>query len=738
MINIAFIGNPNVGKTALINQISNASLKMGNWAGVTIEKKEVFFQIDDEEVKMVDLPGIYSLMANTPEEKVSRDFLLEEDIDVIINVVDSTSLEKNLYFTALLKEIGKPMIMALNFVDEFDKLGYKLSKEVFEKQIGMETVFTSGRTGFGVNELLRKAVELSKLHKDQSHIPYKLSFDNMIEEEIRSVKKKIYSSDEYDEILEKYPIDWITIKTLEEDFSFLALIKTKYNVDLRKVSEPERISIKQKYDLEPGDAIARARYGAIRGIVNANLKKGETNKFEITDKIDNILLNKFFGGLAFALIIYAMFVLIFDGAAPFQDWIDGFFSNFIIKYVGHVIEGVPAWLNSLILDGILGSLAGVLTFVPLMFFIYFFMSILEESGYMARVAFIMNKAMTRVGLSGKAFIPMLIGFGCTVPAIYSTRTLEDEKTRRLTAVIATFMSCGARLPVYSMLAIAFFSKHAAIVVVSIYFFGVGFALLSAQILKKLDYFRGDNTELLIELPPYRMPSFKVVWNNMVTKTMMYIKRATTIILGILLVIWVFSYFPGNGDVNKSYLAKGAQIVQPIFKPTGFADRWEPVASLAPSVIAKETVVAFLGQVLLKEESNVDPTVESEVPIYNMKEDFKEQIFALGGAFIDSSKALVNIATFKIGAFELQDEETLDEAAGGDIIKSVRNLWSDELKGIRAYSFMLYVLLLIPCVVTLAAIKQEYGWKLMMFEIVALSIVPYVVSVLFFNIFRLFI
>lgn len=732
MIKIAFVGNPNVGKTAIINKISNASLKIGNWAGVTIEKKEVFFKVDNEEINLVDLPGIYSLTANTPEEMVSRNFILDNDVDVIINVVDSTALEKNLYLTALLKEIGKPMIMALNYSDEFKKINYSLEKEVFEKQVGMESVFTSGRTGEGIDELLKKAVKLAKLHKDQSHIPYTLAFDNIIEEEIMNIKKKLLADKSYNKLLVKYPLDWVSIKTLEEDINFLATVKTEYGIDLRTISEKEVKNIKDRYDMEPADVIARARYGAIRGIVSTNLKKSDISKFAMTDKIDKILLNKFFGMLSFFIIIYVMFVLIFDGSAPFIDWVDGFFSDYIIKYVGKVIEGVPAWLNSFILDGILASIGAVLTFVPLMFFIYFFMSILEESGYMARVAFLMNKAMTKVGLSGKAFIPMLIGFGCTVPAIYSTRTLEDERTRRLTGFIATFMSCGARLPVYSLLAAAFFSKNAAIVIVSMYFIGVIFALLMASILKRFAYFKGDNTELLIELPPYRVPSFKVVWNNMYTKTMMYVKRAATIILGILLVIWFFGYFPGNGDIQESYLAKAAKVVQPVFKPTGFADRWEPVASLVPSVIAKETVVAFFGQVLLQQQV-VD---EEEVVEYNFLSDTKDQIIGLGAASIDSVKALLNAATFHITTLEPADEETLEEDAGGDIIPAVRSLWDDQYGGIRAYSFMLFVLLVVPCAVALGALKQEFGWKLVLIQIGVLLVLPYVVSTLFFNIAKL--
>ena len=730
MINVAFVGNPNVGKTALINNISNASLKIGNWPGVTIEKKEVFFKINNDEVKLIDLPGIYNLSVSTPEERVARNFLLEEKIDVIINVVDSTSLERNLYLTSLLKEMGKPIIMALNFSDEFQKLGYSLDLEKFQKQIGIQGVFTSGRTGAGISDLIRRSVELSKINEKQRHIPYRLTFNNDIEEDIENVKKKIAENEKYKEILKKYPSDWLAIKILENDTNLLALIKNKFNLDLRENTDEDRKKLEKRYDLEISDLLARARYGAVRGIVSGNLKRGHKNKFELTDKIDKILLNKFGGGIAFLLIIYSMFVMIFDGSSPFIDWVDGFFSNFIIKYVGKLIEGVPDWLYSFIIDGVISGVGSVLTFVPLMFFIYFFMAILEECGYMARVAFILNKIMTKVGLSGKAFIPMLVGFGCTVPAIYATRTLENEKTRRLTGVISTFMSCGARLPVFSLLAVAFFSKNAALVVVSIYVMGVLTAILAAFILKRFDYFKGDNTELLIELPPYRLPSFKVVWNSMKIKTLSYVKKATTVILAILLVIWVLSYFPNNNDVETSYLGQMSKVVQPIFKPTGFGDRWEPVASIVPSIIAKETVVGFLGQVLLTSQEN-DEELE-----YNFSEDVKGQIIGLKDAFISSIKSLGNISKFQIDTLTLSDEETLEEDAGGNIIPAIRSLWNDRLGPIRAYSFMIYVLLVVPCAVSLGALKQEFGWKLMTFQVISLLILPYIASVLFFNIAKL--
>lgn len=656
MINIVFVGNPNVGKTALINKISGGDLKVGNWPGVTIEKKEVTFKLNNEDINLVDLPGVYGLLGSTPEEQITKDYLLNENIDVIINVVDSTSLEKNLYLTSILKELNIPIVMALNFDDEFKKVGYTLNKEKFEKEIGIKTIFTNGKNGNGIEELLNKAVDL-----------YKNSEKN---NELR-------------------------------------------NIDNEKV---------------------KRTYFEYRKALSENLKRGNGDKFAFTDKVDKILLNKYLGGLSFLAIIYAMFVIVFDGSSPYIDWVDGFFGDFVMKYVGHMIEGVPEWLYSLITDGIIAGVGSVLTFVPLMLFIYFFLAVLEESGYMARVAFILNKLMTKVGLSGKAFIPMLLGFGCTVPAIYSTRTLEDEKTRRLTGVIATFMSCGARLPVYSLMAVAFFSENAALIVVSVYLIGIVTALLVAFVLKRFDYFKGDNTELLIELPPYRMPSFLVVWRSMINKTKMYVVNATTVILAILLVIWALAYFPNNGDAETSYLGMSAKVVQPIFEPTGFGNKWQPVASVVPSIIAKETVVGFLGQMIVEaEEGEAEEEVE-----YNFVADLTDQVIGLKDATLSSISSLINVVTFKVATLEMVDEEGLDEEAGGKVIPAMRNLWDDEFGKLRAYSFMLYILMVVPCAVSMGALKQEFGWKLLAFQTGMLLVLPYVISVLFFNVAKLFV
>ena len=282
MINVAFVGNPNVGKTALINQISHASLKIGNWPGVTIEKKEVSFKIGNEDIKLIDLPGIYNLSINTPEERVSRDFLLNEKVDVVINVMDSTSLEKNIYLTALLKELGIPIVMALNFEDEFKRIGYELDVERFQKQLGIPVVFTSGKSGHGVDKLMEKVVEISKQSPLENN-QHRLLFDKEIESNIENLKNKLKNEKSYEKVLKRYLVDWLVIKILENDTNILAIVKNEFGIDLSSIGNTEKKNLEEHYGIVPEDVLARARYGIVRGIISANLKRGTGNKFALTD-----------------------------------------------------------------------------------------------------------------------------------------------------------------------------------------------------------------------------------------------------------------------------------------------------------------------------------------------------------------------------------------------------------------------------------------------------------------------
>ena len=727
MIKIAFAGNPNVGKSALINALAGSKLKVGNWPGVTVEKKEAYFTYKGQEITMVDLPGVYSLSPFSLEEKITRDFILTENPDVVINVIESTNIERNLYLTLLLQELGKPMVMALNFYDEFEKLNYTLDLKRLSSLMEMDVIKTSAIKKTGLTELLDKAISIAE--KKENKKQYKISFDSFIDKQYEAMKKELQEDKSFKDILSKYSLDFVTIKLLEKDSDFLEKMQKDYSLNCENYLDSYIKEIEERYDEDIDTILAEKRYGKIKGIIAETLKTSLKSRLDFTEKVDKILLNRVLGLPIFLLIIAGLMTIVFNGSAPFIDWIDGFVGGFIGKYAGILMEGTPDWLNSLVVDGIIGGVGGVMTFVPLMFFLYFFLSILEESGYMTRVAFLMDKIMRKLGLNGKAFVPMVLGFGCTVPAIYATRTLEDEKSRKLTAALAPFMSCGARLPVYGLFTAAFFGAKAGFVVMSLYLFGIVAAIILGVILKRFEYFKVDNKALLIELPPYRIPSFKVIMKSTLTRTGGYLKKATSIILGILILLWGLTYFPNNGDAEKSYMAGIGRVIAPVLKPTGFADRWETVAAIVPSIAAKEVVVGFMAQVL---ELPEDEEAEEET---TFTEDFKEQISGLGSAIKDSAAGIVSFDVNSL--FAAPDAEEIEEEGRG-VVEATASLWKgDPLAPLRAYSFMVFILLVVPCAVTLGAIKQEFG-KEYLFKLIGIMLaVPYIASTIIFQVGRLF-
>ena len=730
MIKIAFAGNPNVGKSALINAIAGSKLKVGNWPGVTVEKKEAVFIHKGEEIKLVDLPGVYSLSPYSLEEKITRDFILEENPDVVVNVIDSTNLERNLYLTFLLKELEKPMIMALNFYDEFAKLKYKLNMKEFQDMIEIPAIPVSALKGTGIEELLDSIITMSK-NKEKGK-KYSLPFDKNILSIIHEVEYKILTNEKLLPATKEYSKEFLAIKFLERDAHIIEKIKDKYGIDTTGIFDEDIEKLENKYDNDSETILAEGRYGTVNGILARTFTTSIKSRLDFTDKVDKILLNRVLGLPLFFLIMAGVMAFVFNGSAPFIDWVDGFFGDFVGKYVGMLVEGTPDWLSSLIIDGIVGGVGGVLTFVPVMVFLYFFLAILEESGYMARVAFLMDKIMRKLGLNGKSFVPMVVGFGCTVPAIYATRTLEDESSRKLTAAMSPFMSCGARLPVYGLFTAAFFGAKAGLVVVSIYIFGIIVAILVGLGLKNLKGFKSENKALLIELPPYRIPSLKVILNSTWLRVFDYIKRAGTVILGIMMILWALTYFPNNGDSNSSYIAKFGHAFAPIMKPTGFGDRWETVAAIPPSIAAKEVVVGFLAQALpLAEEAEA----EEEVVETTFGEDLMEQVKGFGEAVKDSVVGMLSLDVE--GLFTTPDAEEIEEEGRG-IVQATANLWpNDDLAPLRAYSFMVFILLVVPCVATLGAIKHEFGWRYLGFVVSIMLVVPYIASTLVFQIGKLF-
>jgi ferrous iron transport protein B len=707
-ITVAFAGNPNVGKTALINALSGSKLKVGNWPGVTVEKKEADLFIDGYHIHLIDLPGVYSLSPYTLEEKITREYLLKKKPDLIVNVIDSTNIERNLYLTTQLMELEIPMVIVLNMWDEFQDKGYNLDIDKFSKILGIDAVPVVAVTGEGKNKLLEKIID--KIEDEETRIPTPIKFSEKLETEIQSLIKELTGR------IEKYPLRWTAIKLLEED----EMLAKEMPENILKLAEKHIKNIEDFYGEDPESVIAEERYGYIKGLIEEVLKRPVEKKKEITDFLDSIVLNRIIGIPLFLFLLYIVFKFTFDGSAPFIDWVDGFVSGFVAKWIGVLLTSVnaPEWFSSLIIDGLIAGVGTVLTFVPLMIFLYFFLAILEESGYMARVAFLMDKIMRSVGLHGKSFIPLLIGFGCNVPAIYSTRTLENPVDRKITAAIQSFFSCGAKLPIYALFAAAFFTQNQALIVLSLYVLGVVVGLIWAVALRKTA-FKGETPVFIMELPPYRFPTWKMILTSVSTRTMAFVKKAGTFITITMIFLWALMNIPYGAKPEDSVLGKVSQTISPIFYPQGFGQQWQAVASTIPGFAAKEVVVGALGMLYGIEE-------EEEEEKTTFFEDLKEQIIGFGMAVKDSFLSMVS--SFVPGVFFVEmDEED-------PILKAVKQSFTP----LMAYSFMVFNLLLVSCVASMAAIYQEIGRKFLFFVIALTTGTAYVISALVYQLGRLFI
>ncbi len=702
---IAFAGNPNVGKTALINSLSGAKLKIGNWPGVTVEKKEAELTYNGVKIKLVDLPGIYSLSPYTIEEKIARDFLLEEKIDAIINVIDATNLERNLYLTSQLLDLEIPTVIALNMWDEFEDKGYRLDIEKFEQAINAKVITTVATKGKGVNKLLKAIISTSEKQNKPNFLKLSQKIEESIEELINYIPEDF-----------QLPKRWTALKLLEKDEYFYERMEKKDllgKLPREEIIDDVRKRLEKYFGEDIGTLIPEERYGGVNSIVKNVLRRPVERKRELTEILDSIFLNRMLGIPIFLLLLYLVFLFTFNGSGPFIDWTDGFINGYIGKWTGIILSKSPPWLTSLIVDGIIGGVGLVLSFVPLMFFLYFFLALLEESGYMARVAFVMDKLMKGIGLHGKSFVPMVIGFGCNVPAIYATRALEDEKARKITALLIPYMSCGARLPIYALFTAVFFRHGQAGVVLSLYVFGIAVAVIVGLILKKA-VFKGKAEEFLMELPPYRVPTLKMIWSSMWLRTRAFVIKAGTIIFITMIFLWALINIPYGAPPEKTILGVTARTIAPIFKPAGFGDKWQAVAALIPGTIAKEAVVGALGQAYGAGEEEEGKEEKSSF--------WEDSIDQIKGFFVAIWESLKSLATWKSSIFEMEVEES-------PLLKKIKNAFTP----LSSYSYMVFTLLWIPCIVTLGAIYQEFGWGILGFSILLTTLVPYIASTLVFSI-----
>lgn len=590
-IKVGFIGNPNCGKTTLFNAFTGANLKVANWPGVTVEKKEGTTTYKGDTFQLIDLPGIYSLTSYTMEEKVSRECILSDDVDVIVDVVDASSLERNLYLTLQLIELGKPVILALNMMDIVEERGMEIDLHRLPEMLGIPAIPVSARKKTGLSILLHAiahhkdyAQQSKFIHHHHDHTPkhhhnhhheYAMVYSDEIEDKIDLIQ------DEFDKYYPESDLKrWHAIKILEND----AAVLKDHPLDLSHI-------LTKNYESE----IINQKYDFIEEIIKEVLVN-KTQKEELTEKIDFYLTHKIWG----LPIFLGIMALVFFFTFTIGDWLKGYFEIFLEFFSGnvsHILASVHAsdMVISLVVDGIISGVGGILTFLPNIFILFLALAFLEDSGYMSRVAFVMDDIMSKLGLSGRAFVPLLLGFGCSVPAIMASRALEHKKDRLKTILVTPFMSCSARLPIYVLFSQTFFPKHAMLVSYSLYLIGIIVAIVTAYIISKFDGSKAEHA-LLIELPEYKTPNAHTIAIYVWEKIKDYLTKAGTVIFIASVIMWILLNFGPTGyvtDITQSFGSMIGKLIVPVFKPLGLG-YWQIIVALIAGIAAKEVVVSSCG------------------------------------------------------------------------------------------------------------------------------------------------
>jgi ferrous iron transport protein B len=582
---IALVGNPNSGKTTIFNVLTGSNQHVGNWPGVTVEKKEGSFKHEGKEYNVIDLPGTYSLGSFSEDEIVARDFILGSNPDVIIDVVDANNVERNLYLTAQLFEMGKKVVIVLNMIDEAEKKGMMFDIDGLSKKLGIPVIPTVATKGKGIEELKKAAIDM--IDRDlviKNPVKYEESVRHHIEHIERSLKLQNLP----------YPKSWVVLKIVEGDEEILKRIKDLNinKIAMGYINRFYKYHSSKSFEL----AIIDSRYAFAHSVVDKTVTRPKEEIVTLADRIDRIVTNKYFGIPIFAAIMLLVFQLTFKVGS---EMLGGVVAT-LIERLGEWIEtalvymNAPYWLISFMLDGVVNGVGAVVEFIPLIVVLYLLFGFLEDSGYMARAAYIWDDLMRKIGLQGRAFISLLIGFGCNVPGVMSTRALDNRKDKMITTLIVPFMSCGAKIPIYSVFVAAFFPEYGGLVLFSLYALGIIMGLIMAKIFSKT-LFKGKPSYFVMELPPYRVPTLINIFRNMWDNVYGFLRRAGTVIFIIVTILWFLSMLPLSAEPYSqfSFLGRIGKFIAPLFRPAGFGT-WQEAVALFAGIPAKEGVVGTLG------------------------------------------------------------------------------------------------------------------------------------------------
>jgi len=713
---IAIAGNPNCGKTALFNALTGSSQEVGNWPGVTVDKKEGFFTLDNHTIRVIDLPGIYALFANSEDERAALNYLLTRDADLVINLLDSTNLERNLFLTTQLMEMEVPMVIALNMMDIAVHRGIHIDEHTLEEKLGIPVISLSAVSKKSCESF---AHDLHKLLHKEHPSPMRIVHTEAIEKVIAEMSPALADTAKALNASER----WAMIQYLESNSSVVEKAKTLGTV-------LDRTEIETALGEDPEFAIADSRYLFVRNVIK-DVIKDPTVKRTHTDKIDRFFLNRFWGVPLFLIAMYLVFWVTITFGSAFIDFFDILFGAIFVDGFAALLTslGTPEPLIALLAGGLGTGVQTVATFIPPIFFMFFSLAFLEDSGYMARAAFIMDKFMTFLGLPGKAFVPMLVGFGCSVPALMATRTMENKRDRFLSMFIIPFMSCGARLPVYALFGVAFFGKNAGNIIFGIYLVGIVIGMLYGFVLKKT-LFQGKATPFIMELPPYHAPRLDSLLRHAWFRLKDFLFRAGKIVLIMVTILGFFSSLGtdgtfGNSGNEKSILSKAGKAISPIFEPLGVEkENWPASVALLTGVFAKEAIVGTLTSLYkIGEPGNTETSAQ--------KAESFSLVSSVAEAFISVPTNIVNVFRGFLDPF--RSDGVIEASDDGDagVLTVMRAKFSHGPYQVLAY--LLFILLYVPCLAALGTAFRELGTFYGILMTVFQTVLGWSLSVLFFQV-----